>query len=363
MTAMQGPDVTAAAATGAMPGAAKPRTLVVIVNYKVGPLVVECIRSLERETFGANGECLAHVTVVDNDSRDGSAAVIRDAIAANGWGAWVRLVESRVNGGFAYGNNTALRDAAARGAVYEHVWLLNPDTVVRPGALKALGDHLDANPRAGLAGSGVEQDEHGTRWPYAFRFPSAVGEFEATIRIGPISKLLDRWVVARRMDDVSECAQWLSGCSIMIRAKVFDAIGLMDEQFFLYYEEVDFCRRAVLAGWECWYVPASRVYHIAGRSTGISGEGASMRRIPAYWYESRRRYFVKHHGRAYAMLADAGWIVGMTLGRARHRLQGKSDLDPPHYFKDFVRHSAIFHAGLPVNDRLLGPARAAAGTA
>jgi N-acetylglucosaminyl-diphospho-decaprenol L-rhamnosyltransferase len=341
----------------------RPRTLVVIVNYKVGPLVVECISSLERETTGANGERLAHVTVVDNDSRDGSAAVIREAIAARGWDAWVRLVESPVNGGFAYGNNTALRDAAARGEVYENVWLLNPDTVVRPGALKALTDQLDARPRAGLVGSSIEQDDKGTRWPYAFRFPSALGEFEGTIRIGPISKLLGRWVVAKRMGDEPDRAQWLSGCSIMVRAKIFESIGLMDEQFFLYYEEVDFCRRAVLAGWECWYVPASRVYHIAGRSTGISGEGASQRRIPAYWYESRRRYFVKQHGRAYAMLADAGWIVGMTIGRARHRIQGKADVDPPHYFKDFVRHSAIFHAGMPMNDRLLEPASASASAA
>jgi N-acetylglucosaminyl-diphospho-decaprenol L-rhamnosyltransferase len=227
--------------------------------------------------------------------------------------------------------------------------------------LKALTDYLDANPRAGLVGSSVEEDDQGTRWPYAFRFPSALAEFESTIRIGPISKLLDRWVVAMRMGDEPARAQWLSGCSIMIRGRVFEAIGLMDEQFFLYYEEVDFCRRAVFAGWECWYVPASRVYHISGRSTGISGEGASKRRIPAYWYESRRRYFVKHHGRAYAMLADAGWLVGMAIGRTRHRIQGKADEDPPHYVKDFMRYSAILHGGMPVNDRLLAPA--AAGTA
>ncbi len=343
---------------GATAGADKPRTLVVIVNYKVGALVVDCIRSLERQARGANGEHHADVTVVDNDSKDGSAMLIRDAIAANGWGAWVRLIESSVNGGFAYGNNTALRDASARGVVYDHVWLLNPDTVVRPGALQALTDFLDANPRAGMVGSSIEDDDQGTRWPYAFRFPSAPAEFESTIRIGPISKLLDRWVVALRMGDEPAQAQWLSGCSIMVRGKVFDAIGLMDEQFFLYYEEVDFCRRAVMTGWECWYVPASRVYHISGRSTGISGEGASKRRIPAYWYESRRRYFVKHHGRGYTVLADVGWLVGMAIGRARHRIQGKPDEDPPHYVKDFVRHSAIFHAGIPVNDRLLVPATA-----
>lgn len=337
-----------------------PRTLVVIVNYKVGPLVVDCLRSLEPQMTAADGTRLAEVTVVDNDSKDGSAVVIREAIAARGWGDWVRLIESPLNGGFAYGNNTALRDATARGATHDYVWLLNPDTLVRPGALAALTQHLDANPRAGMAGSSVEEDEQGTRWPYAFRFPTALGEFESTIRLGPISRLLEPWVVAKRMGDQPEQCQWLSGCSFMVRRKVIDAIGLMDEQFFLYYEEVDYCRRAVLAGWQCWYVPQSRIYHISGRSTGLSGEGASQRRVPAYWFESRRRYFVKHHGRAYTMLADVGWIVGMVLGRARHRIQGKADQDPPHYFKDFVRHSAIVHAGIPVNARLMASPTAAA---
>jgi N-acetylglucosaminyl-diphospho-decaprenol L-rhamnosyltransferase len=340
----------------------QPRTLVVIVNYRVGPLVVECLRSLEAEVIVPGADRVADVVVVENDSKDDSAAVIRAAIERRGWGAWARLVESPLNGGFAYGNNVALRDAKARGASYDQVWLLNPDTVVRRGSLKPLVDHLAAHPRAGIVGSSIEEDEHGTRWPYAFRFPSVLGEFEGAVQFGPVSKLLRAWAVVKRMGDEPERSHWLSGCSFMIRQKVIDAIGPMDEQFFLYYEEVDFCRRAVEAGWECWYVPTSRVFHISGRSTGVSGEGSSQRRMPAYWFESRRRYFVKHHGRLYTMLADACWIVGFAAWRLRRRIQGKPDRDPPHYLADFIRHSAIFHAGMPGNSRLAitGPGAGAA---
>ncbi len=338
-----------------MAGGGHARTLVVIVNYKVGPLVVDCLRSLKAEVFAADGSRQADVVVIENDSKDDSAAVIRGAIQSQGWSEWVRLIESPLNGGFAYGNNVALRDAKERGAHYDHVWLLNPDTIVRPGAMRALSDFLDAHPRAGIVGSSVEEDENGSRWPYAFRFPTALSEFESALQFGPVNKLLSRWAIVQRMGDEPARAQWLSGCSFMVRGKVFEAVGLMDEQFFLYYEETDFCRRSSEAGWECWYVPASRVYHISGRSTGVSGEGASQRRMPAYWFESRRRYFLKHHGRAYTMLTDAGWIIGFALWRVRRKVQGKPDNDPPFYLQDFVRHSAIFHAGIPTNQRLVVP--------
>jgi N-acetylglucosaminyl-diphospho-decaprenol L-rhamnosyltransferase len=331
-----------------------PRTMVIIVNYKVGDLVVDCLRSLQNEVF-EQGEQVAEVLVVDNQSGDDSVAVMRQAIEANRWQSWARVVESPVNGGFAYGNNVALRDAKARGARYEHVWFLNPDTVARPGALRELTKFLDAHPKVGLVGSRVEEDDGGTVWPYAFRFHSILGELEAAMQLGVVTKLLSRFATAMKMGNEPRQVQWLSGCTFAVRGKVFDDVGLMDEEFFLYYEETDFCKRAHLAGWDCWYVPASRVYHISGRSTGVSGEGSSARRLPAYWFESRRRYFMKHHGRAYTVAADIAWVIGFSIWRLRRKLQRKPDMDPPQYRKDFIRHSAIFNGDIPTNDRLRSP--------
>jgi N-acetylglucosaminyl-diphospho-decaprenol L-rhamnosyltransferase len=328
-----------------------PNTLVVIVNYRVGDLVVDTLRSLVNEV-NVDGQRRADVVVVDNQSGDDSAKVIQAGIDANGWGDWARLIESPVNGGFAYGNNVAVRDALAAGRRYDHFWLLNPDTVARPGSLQVLLDFMKTHPKAGLVGSGVEEDEQGTRWPFAFNFHNMVGEFTQAFRLGALNKLLSRFMVVQRMGEEPAQAQWLSGCSLMIRREVFEQIGLMDEQFFLYYEETDFCKRAQQAGWERWYAPSSRVYHMAGRSTGVSGEGSQQRRVPAYLFESRRRYFMKHHGLAYTLVTDAMFVLGYALWQVRRVVQRKPNDDPPHYFGDFVRHSALLNPTMPGNTRL-----------
>lgn len=331
--------------------AVAPRTMIVIVNYKVGDLVVDCLRALSNEVL-VDGHPIAEVVIVDNPSGDNSVAVMRGAIEREGWGSWARVIESPANGGFAFGNNTALRDAHARGREHEYVWFLNPDTVPRPGALQALTRFLDVNPSVGLAGSSVEQDEEGTRWPYAFRFPGVVSEFASGIQLNVVNRLFKGSILPMVMGDEPAKVGWLSGCSFAVRSKVFKDIGLMDEQFFLYYEETDFCRRAAEAGWSCWYVPTSRVYHIAGRSTGVSGEGSATRRLPDYWFESRRRYFLKHHGRAYTMAADVAHVLGYVACRARRTVMRTRDEVVPHYVGDFVRHSAWAKGSLPGNARL-----------
>ncbi|HSV69340.1 MAG TPA: glycosyltransferase family 2 protein [Methylibium sp.] len=324
------------------------RVLAVIVNYRTGPLVVNSLRALAAELRGHPG---ASVVVVDNDSGDGSAEVIAAAIEAEGWSAWARLERSAVNGGFSYGNNLAVRPALRSAEPPEFIWLLNPDTEVRPGALGALLAFVRSRPRLGIAGSSFEMDD-GEPWPHAFRFPSLLGELAAALRLGLLTALLSRHTVLLTMGSRPERVDWLPGASMLIRREVFEQIGLMDEDYFLYYEETDFCLQAARAGWECWYVPASRVMHIAGQSTGVTGTQAGLRRLPAYWFESRRRYFVKNHGRAYAATTDVVWGLAFLLWRLRRWLQRKPDTDPPRMFGDLLRHSALWHGGLPRNARL-----------
>ena len=149
-----------------------PRLLVVIVNYRTGGLVVKSLRSLAGEVCG--GSC-ARVVVVDNCSDDGSADVIGRAIEAEGWSGWASLHRASVNGGFSYGNNCAIRPALAAAHPPDFVWLLNPDTEVRPGALRALVDFLQARAEVGIVGSSFEEAD-GRLWPHAFRFPSIWSE-------------------------------------------------------------------------------------------------------------------------------------------------------------------------------------------
>jgi GT2 family glycosyltransferase len=128
---------------------------------------------------------------------------------------------------------------------------------------------------------------------------------------------------------------------MIVRREVFEAVGLFDDAYFMYFEEVDFCLRAGRAGWPCWYVPASRVVHLVGQASGVTDKAQSRKRRPAYWFESRRRYFVRNHGRVYAAVADAAWATGYALWRVRRAVQRKPDNDPAALLRDFIRHSVF----------------------
>ncbi|MFO0808800.1 MAG: glycosyltransferase family 2 protein [Gemmataceae bacterium] len=318
------------------------RVAVIVVNYRTARLVSDCLRSLA-------GEAAERIVVVDNASDDGTADELSTACAAVG----AEFLPLDRNAGFAAGNNAALRrilasaDQSSRHApsavengtrsvpttLPDYLLLLNPDTVVRPGAVAALADFLDAHPKAGIAGSRLENPD-GTPQRSAFRFPSVAGEFENGMRLGVVSKLLAKHVVAPPVRGEAHRCDWVSGASLMVRRAVFEQIGLMDEGFFLYFEEVDFCRRAADAGWQCWYVPTSRVVHFVSASTGVDAAGP-RKRTPTYWFASRRRYWAKHFYRRDALLANALWATG----RAGWQLRRKPAQDPPHLLGDFVRYN------------------------
>ncbi len=311
--------------------------LVVIVNYRSAELTVDCLRSLEPEVVGRSG---TSAVVVENASGADQAERIGRAIEQEGWASWASLVLAGRNGGFAAGNNVAIAPALAGPDPPRHVWLLNPDTVVRPGALKALRDFLDRRPDVGMAGSRLE-DPDGTPQRSAFRFPSILGELEGALRFGPASRLLDRHVAAPPVAEVECAADWVAGASLMVRREVFDAVGLLDDGYFMYFEEVDFCLKASRAGFPCWYVPTSRVVHLVGQSSGVTDPSRKRRRRPRYWFEARRRFFRTNHGRAKGFAADLTHALAYSSYRARRILQRKPDEDPHLMLWDFVRYNFL----------------------
>jgi GT2 family glycosyltransferase len=160
-----------------------------------------------------------------------------------------------------------------------------------------------------------------------------------------VSKLLRNWVVAPPASDQPHQTDWVAGASMMIRREVFESIGLLDEKYFMYFEEVDFCLRANRAGWKCWYVPESRVVHYVGQSSGVTDTKRPPKRLPTYWFDSRRRYFLKNYGWLYAALTDVIWILGFTIWRWRRVVQRKPDDDPPKLWSDFLLNSIFLKGG------------------
>jgi N-acetylglucosaminyl-diphospho-decaprenol L-rhamnosyltransferase len=312
------------------------RLLIVVVNYRTAGLAVDCLTSLCAEIDADHDR----VVVVDNGSGDDSVAQLDATITRRTWSPWVRLVALEHNRGFAAGCNAAIGGAFSGREVPAHVLLLNPDTRVRPGAIRALVRFLEHHPEVGIAGSRLE-DPDGTPQRSAFRFFTVLGEFEGGARSGPITRILRRHVIAPPVSDTACQTDWVAGASMLVRRQVFERIGLLDEGYFLYFEEVDFCLRAHRAGFSCWYVPESRVVHLVGQSSGITDPKRVRDRRPAYWFESRQRFFRKNFGWRYALAADLAFTAGYLTRCGRRLFEGTSSPEPERFFSDFLRHSAI----------------------
>jgi hypothetical protein len=308
---------------------------IVIVTYKCADLTIDCLRSIEaeRSTPGLK----IRVIVVDNAS--GDAPSIAKTIEINHWSSWVTLIQAPRNGGFAYGNNLAFQHAYnTRTPAYFH--LLNPDTRLLKGAIGALVHFLEIHPDVGIAGSRLG-DLNGNDWTWAYRFPSIVSEFERGLQFGFLRRMLQPWVAIEGSSE-PQVVDWVSGTSMMIRRKVLDSIGGLDENYFLYFEDPDFCFRAKKAGFLTWTVPESRVMHISGQSTQVTGHQATPKRLPTYWFESRRRYFVANHVLSYAIATDVISLIAYGLGSLKRLIQGRMGQGIPHLTRDLARHSLLW---------------------
>ena len=326
------------------------KLLVVLVNYNGFQLTADCLDSIAPILDEVPGTA---VGVCDNGSRPGTEETPGDAdrlaafIDDRGYGGWCTLTAISPNLGFTGGNNAVIRPALASDDPPEQVLLLNNDTIVRPGAFRELVDFLDANPRVGLAGSRLE-DPDGTPQVSAFRFFNLRNEFDTVARFGPITKLVGDATVPLPVYDEPTEVDWVAGASLLIRREVIDAIGSLDDDYYTYFDDIDLCHSAKKAGWPTWYVPASRVVHLVGQTTGIThakGVQAKAKRRPGYWFQARRRYWLKHHGLAGALAADAAHAAGLLVRKGRRLVTRKPTDLPDRFFRDFAGHSAWVRGG------------------
>jgi N-acetylglucosaminyl-diphospho-decaprenol L-rhamnosyltransferase len=296
------------------PGAVPPVDMaVIILNYRTPELTVACIDSLRAEIRPG-----IQVIIVDNASGDGSADHIEAHLVASGYEGWARVLRSPVNGGFASGNNLGIRSVDAAAYV-----LLNSDTVVCPGALAGLAEALAANPRAGMIAPRLD-DADGTQGVSAFRFHHPIGEFVRSAGTGPITRLLRRYDVPLPHSAEPTEPDWVGFACVAIRREVVAQVGLLDEGFFMYFEDVDYCHRVRAAGWSILYWPGSRVVHYMGGSSHISSADTSRRRPARYYYEARTRYFAKYHGPLGPLAANLLWTAGRCIARTREILERRA---------------------------------------
>ncbi|AFI84247.2 family 2 glycosyl transferase [Methylophaga nitratireducenticrescens] len=280
--------------------------LIVIINYKTPEMTCDCLASLSPEIANLN----IHVVVVDNDSKDDSVKQIQSWMDKNN-AEQVHLIPSEFNGGFAFGNNLGLSFINAR-----YYLLLNSDTVVRKGAIETLLETIKTNESAGIVSPRLEWLD-GKPQQSCFNMHTPVSEFLSAAKTGFFSKLFKKYVVAKPLEHTSSYSDWTSFACVMIRQEVFKQIGLMDEGFFMYFEDAEFCHRARKAGWKILNNPEAHVVHLRGGSSPVKKQTQLRKRLPLYYYESRSRYFYQIYGRSGLFMANILWCFGATITRLR----------------------------------------------
>ena len=312
------------------------KLLVVIVNYRTPGLALACLRSLEKVVHAGLD---VSAVVIDNCSGDDSAEILQQGLAQMDLPVPATFMQSARNGGFAYGNNEVLRQCflPLTGAAADVVWLLNPDTYLKEGNIQPLLEFMQANPQVGIVGSKVE-DEDGTVRRSAFRKPSIFSEVDSALAFGPVSRLLKRFQVAPEPSPVPVSVDWVSGASLFIRAEVVRCTGLMDENYFMYFEETDYCLAAQAQGYQVWYWPDFSVVHLVGQASGVTGAARMLKRRPKYWFDSRAYFFHKNFGGLYLHMANLAWLLCYPLGRLWQWLRRKPCEDPPRLWWDFLRY-------------------------
>ena len=315
------------------------KLFVVVLCYRVPDLTIDCLRSLSREVERVPG---TRVCVCENGTGGDTPERLEQAIESNGWSSWCALTVVYPNRGFTGGNNLVIRPVLESGDPPQYVLLLNADTIVLEHALDALVQFMDDHPEVGIAGSELLSPE-GTVQASPFRFPSVLTELDRGLRLGIISK----WIAPRITATTTCRADWVSGASMILRRSMLAEIGLLDEGLYTYFDDVDICLRAQRAGWQTWYVPQSKVIHLEGAATGVAVR--EMKRLPAYWFEARRRCFLKNYGKLRTALADAAYLCGCALWRLRRQIQRKPDIDRPHMLADAFRHS-VFRTGFMLRE-------------
>ena len=300
--------------------------LCVILNWRTAEMSLKAARAAMVAMEGIDGA----ITLVDNDSQDGSYESMAEA--TRDWPR-VRVLQSGRNGGYGAGNNCGIRAGLPDGARPDYVYILNSDAFPAPDAIRTLVAYLDSHPAVGFAGSHIHGDD-GAPHTTAVRFPTIASEFEGAAKTGPVSRLLKNSIVAPDLPTETTPVDWLAGASVLMRRSVLDQVGLFDESFFLYFEETDLCLRAARAGWPTVYVVESRVMHLGSVSTGMK----EWRRVPGYWFASRRHYFQKNHGRLYALAATLAHVAGLGLYGLRVLVQRKKPHTPPYFLRDLVKH-------------------------
>lgn len=294
------------------------KVAVIMINFRTPGMTIDALRSI----WESGDVDLVNAVVIDNDSQDGSIETIRGAITRFGWKEWCSAIESPSNDGFSAGNNLGIRSQSA-----EYYLLLNSDTLVRPNAISTLVQRLESEATIGMVSPRLEWPD-GTAQVSCFRFIRPTSELIRAAATGPITRTLRSadipWDTDSQGGHEACRPDWTSFACVLIRGEVIRRVGLMDDGFFMYFDDVDYCRLARRCGYVIDHCPDARVVHLRGGSSNVKRLQSKRQRRPRYYYAARSRYYAKHFGRIGLTGANLYWMLGYSISQVR-RLFGISN--------------------------------------
>lgn len=281
--------------------------VVSIINYRTADLTKSCLSSVVRAFSGLS----FHVVVVDNNSGDGSADAIETWIKDENLKSDITLVRSPTNTGFSGGHNIGMTTCAG-----EFYLILNSDAVLAEDFGAKIKEAVEHDPDAGMFAPRINYDD-GEQQVSCFRFPSWASELDRGASSGPISRILSSRLVPLDMPPRPEQIEWASFACILLRAEMVREIGPMDDGYFLYFEDCEYCLRARRSGWQIRYVHEATAVHYRGGSGPVVALAEERKRLPAYYYASRTRFLYQKSGLVGLWLANLAWHLGRVISVAR----------------------------------------------
>ena len=273
-----------------------PDISVCMVALNVRDFIRDCLHSLRQSSSGLSIE----VIIVDNHSTDGTLEILKSEFLSGDSPLPVRLVENSQNEGFVRPTNQGMRLAAGR-----YLLWLNPDTIIHPGALDQLVDFMESHPDVGICGPKVLNRDGSMQKPCrrgVSRPWATFSYFSGLSRLFPKSKLFGGYLLNYMDEDATHEVDGVSGSCMFIRRAVVDQIGYVDEQFFAYQDDADYCFQAQKAGWKIYYVPTARITHFGGQG----GSRAQPYRSIYEWHRSYYLYYRKNLSADYFFLFN--WL-------------------------------------------------------
>lgn len=287
---------------------------IIIVNFRTAEMLINCLSMMIRNLNFSD----LKIVIVDNNSKDGSVEKIESWILSENLSDNLFLVKSSLNGGFSAGNNIGIKSINAN-----YYLLLNSDAYIQSESINVLREKIRSDPSIGVVSPRLTWRD-GTPQESTFNLFHPITEFVIQANTGFITNILKKYFISEPVNDTPRDVPWTSFACVMISHECINRVGLLDEGYFMYFEDVEYCLRTARNQYRIFHEPSASAVHLRGGSSSVKKNARLKKRLPKYYYESRARFYYQKSGLLGLLAANIAWYLGTAVSILR-QLAGRKD--------------------------------------